>query len=127
MEEKLQVWVMLAMALSLLSAASAKPGLADYHSLPYYPAACAGFDFSNSGSMITGVGAELWDNGRACGRMLRVRCTRSANGFPKPCKDGVITVKVVDYCQQPCDINLSEDAFSCIANIDAGKVWVDYS
>ncbi|KAK3435518.1 EG45-like domain containing protein [Eucalyptus grandis] len=125
MEEKLQVWVMLAMALSLLSAASAKPGLAYWHSLSYYPAACAGFD--NSGSMTTGVGDELWDNGRACGQMLTVKCTGSANGFPKPCKDGVVTVKVVDYCQQPCDVNLSWDAFSSIANPDAGSVRVDYS
>ncbi|XP_030535682.1 EG45-like domain containing protein 2 [Rhodamnia argentea] len=129
MEVKLQVLVMLAMALSLFSAASAEPGLAVYHDPKYYPAACAGFNMENSGVMIAGVREELWNGGRACGRMLRVRCTKPANLFPNPCKGGVITVKVVDFCRQPCNgvINLSRDAFARIANLDAGKVWVDYS
>ncbi|KAF7848061.1 hypothetical protein BT93_L2333 [Corymbia citriodora subsp. variegata] len=129
MEVKLQVLVILAMALSLFSAASATSGLAVYYPPEYYPAACAGFNLTNSGVMIAGVRDELWDNGGACGRTLRVRCTGPANDFPKPCEDGDITVKVVDYCRQPCNgvINLSQDAFARIANLDAGKVWVDYS
>ncbi|KAI6682522.1 hypothetical protein NL676_036403 [Syzygium grande] len=92
-------------------------------------AACAGFNMQNSGVMVAGVRDELWDNGRACGRMLTVRCVGPANPNPHPCKAGVITVKVVDYCRQPCNgvINLSRDAFGKIAVLDAGKVRVDYS
>ncbi|KAF8033836.1 hypothetical protein BT93_C0179 [Corymbia citriodora subsp. variegata] len=129
MEVKLQVLVMLAMALSLFSAASATSGLSVYYPPQYYPAACPGFNLRNSGVMVAGVSDALWNGGKACGRMLRVRCTGAANDFPKPCKAGVITVKVVDYCRQPCNgvINLSQDAFARIANLDAGKVWVDYS
>ncbi|XP_030535680.1 EG45-like domain containing protein 2 [Rhodamnia argentea] len=131
MEVKLQVLVMLAMALSLFSAASAEQGLAVYYNPhpEYYPAACAGFNKENSGVMIAGVRDELWDNGRACGRILRVSCTKAANEFPHPCKGGVITVKVVDYCRQPCNgvINLSRDAFETIADLKAGKIWVEYS
>ncbi|KAK3435517.1 EG45-like domain containing protein [Eucalyptus grandis] len=129
MEVKLQVLVALAMALSLFSAASATAGLAVYYAPQYYPAACPGFTLKNSGVMVAGVSDALWNNGRACGRMLKVRCTGAANQFPNPCRAGVITVKVVDYCRQPCNgvINLSQDAFAKIANLDAGKVWVDYS
>ncbi|XP_030456266.2 EG45-like domain containing protein [Syzygium oleosum] len=129
MEVKLPVFVMLAMALSPFSAAFAKQVLAAYYNPKCYPAACPNFTMKNSGVMIPGVRDELWNNGTPCGPMPTVRSAKPPDRLPHPCKDGVITVKVVDYCRQPCNgvINLSRDAFARIANLDAGKVWVVYA
>lgn len=51
------------------------------------------------------------------------------NLAPAPCKSGFVKVKIVDYCPPGCGgtINLSEDAFSMIADPSAGIIKVDYA
>ncbi|MGI4421840.1 RlpA-like double-psi beta-barrel domain-containing protein [Klebsiella pneumoniae] len=81
--------------------------------------------------MIAAASDALWDNGAACGRMYRVSCSGPTNeGVPEPCKEGSVTVKVVDRCPSPgcqATIDLSQEAFSAIANTDAGKINIDYN
>ncbi|GMI80225.1 plant natriuretic peptide A [Hibiscus trionum] len=101
-------------------------GNAVFFDPPYGPSACYGN--RNDGNMVAGVSDRLWNNGRACGRRYRVRCIRGANEAPHPCKNGkTVVVKVVDYCKSGCQgiINLSRDAFSTIADPDAGIVRVE--
>lgn len=78
--------------------------------------------------MVAGVSDALWNGGAACGRKYRVSCIRGANEAPKPCKQGSVVVTVVDYCRRGCNgvINLSKDAFSRIADPNAGKVVIQY-
>ncbi|CAN1157877.1 EG45-like domain containing protein 2 [Linum perenne] len=104
----------------------AAQGLAVFHTM-YTPSACYGGQ--NKGVMIAGVSDKLWNGGNACGTRYRVRCTGGANTYPVPCKTTTATIEVTvtDYCRD-CkgDINLSQDAFVQIANVDAGKVRVEY-
>ncbi|KAG6740839.1 hypothetical protein POTOM_056308 [Populus tomentosa] len=83
---------------------------------------------SNDGVMIAGVSDALWNGGAACGTKYRVSCVRGANQAPRPCGEGSVVVTVVDFCSKGCNgiINLSLDAFSRIADPDAGKVVVRY-
>ena len=78
--------------------------------------------------MVAGVSDALWNGGKACGRKYRVSCVRGTNEAPKPCRQGSVVVKVVDYCSRGCqgDINLSKDAFSRIADPNAGIVVIQY-
>jgi len=72
------------------------------------------------------VSEGLWDNGAACGRRYRLRCLSGNN---KPCKDGTIDVKVVDYCpQSPCPSTLlmSSNAFAAISHSPKAKINVEY-
>ncbi|KAL3566820.1 hypothetical protein D5086_032235 [Populus alba] len=83
---------------------------------------------SNDGVMIAGVSDALWNGGAACGTKYRVSYVRGANQAPRPCREGSVVVTVVDFCSKGCNgiINLSLDAFSRIADPDAGKVVVRY-
>lgn len=72
------------------------------------------------------VSEGLWDNGAACGRRYRLKCLSGNN---KPCRDGTIDVKVVDFCsKRPCPstIVLSNDAFSAISKSQREKINVEY-
>lgn len=86
------------------------------------------YGYQDNGWMVAGVSDALWNNGAACGRRYRVRCIGGANAAPHPCKAGSVVVKVVDYCRSVCygDINLSQYAFSQIADVNAGKVRIEY-
>ncbi|XP_028775431.1 EG45-like domain containing protein [Neltuma alba] len=112
--------------LSLFSVASAISGTATFYTV-YVPSACYGFQ--DQGTMIAAASDPIYNNGAACGRMYRVRCTGGTNSVPNPCKAGTVTVKVVDRCPSPgcrATLDLSREAFSRIANPDAGKVNIDY-
>ncbi|XP_028775426.1 EG45-like domain containing protein [Neltuma alba] len=112
--------------LSLFSVASAISGTATFYTV-YVPSACYGFQ--DQGTMIAAASDPIYNNGAACGRMYRVTCTSGTNSVPNPCKAGSVTVKVVDRCPSPgcqATLDLSQEAFSLIANPDAGKVNIDY-
>ena len=78
------------------------------------------------GNLFVSVSEGLWDNGAACGRRYRLRCL---SGARKPCKDGTIDVKVIDFCSaRPCPstILLSNDAFAAISHSPTMKINVEY-
>ncbi|CAN1157883.1 EG45-like domain containing protein 2 [Linum perenne] len=110
----------------LPTSSEAVQGLAVFH-YPYTPSACYGRQ--NKGEMIAGVSDKLWNGGKACGMRYKVRCTGAPYPFPHPCKTTTadVVVTVTDYCDRCTgDINLSRAAFVKIANINAGKVRVEY-
>ncbi|KAK2979729.1 hypothetical protein RJ640_002036 [Escallonia rubra] len=114
-------------AASLISMASAIAGTATYYT-EYLPSACYGN--KDQGVMIAAVGESMWNNGAACGRRYTIRCTGPTNqGIPQPCTGSSVTVRVVDRCAG-CGANqfdLSQQAFSRIANTDAGRIKIDYA
>lgn len=81
--------------------------------------------------MIAAASDTLWNNGAACGNMYTVTCTGGTNaGVQQPCTGNTVTVKIVDYCPSPgcqATIDLSQEAFSAIANTDAGKINIEYN
>ncbi|GMN65179.1 hypothetical protein TIFTF001_034249 [Ficus carica] len=81
--------------------------------------------------MIAAASDAIWDNRAACGRMYSVTCTGATNlGVPQPCKGGSVVVKIVDYCPPPgcqATIDLSQEAFSQIADPNAGKINIQYT
>lgn len=86
----------------------------------------------NQGTMIAAASEALWNNGAACGRMYRITCTAGTNsGVAQPCKAGTsVTVKIVDLCPSPgCQgtFDLSQEAFSAIADPNEGKIEIDYT
>ncbi|XP_073158446.1 EG45-like domain containing protein [Henckelia pumila] len=112
---------------SLISVASAVAGTATYYT-EYLPSACYGNQ--GQGTMIAAANRGLYSNGAACGKYYKVRCTGPTNeGVPQPCRNGEITVKIVDLCPG-CGTNqldLSQQAFSKIANPDAGRIHIEYN
>ncbi|KAI5585577.1 hypothetical protein POPTR_006G179300v4 [Populus trichocarpa] len=120
------VFIMVGIVSCLISVAHAAQGNAVFYDPPYTPSKCYGN--RNDGVMVAGVSDALWNGGAACGRKYRVSCIRGANEAPKPCKQGSVVVTVVDYCRRGCNgvINLSKDAFSRIADPNAGKVVIQY-
>ena len=92
-------------------------------------AASSCYGNENQGTMIAAVSADIFQNKAACGRMYRVTCVRGTNaGVPQPCKGGSVTVKVVDLCPG-CSSNgfdLSQEAFSAIADPAEGRIIIDY-
>ncbi|GAB4846516.1 hypothetical protein Ancab_025521 [Ancistrocladus abbreviatus] len=115
----MRVLAMVSMFICLNTVARAAQGLAVYYNPPY----------SQFGALVAGVNDALWGNGAACGRKYKVMCIGAANTAPHPCKStGPVIVKVVDYCRPVCngDINLSRDAFAQIADLDAGKIRIQY-
>ncbi|KAG5243703.1 Expansin-related protein [Salix suchowensis] len=110
------VFLMVAIVSCLISVAHAAQGNAVYYDPPYTRSSA-------------GVSDALWNGGAACGRRYRVSCVRGANKAPKPCRQGSVVVTVVDYCSRGCNgiINLSKDAFSRIADPNAGNVVIQYN
>ncbi|KAG1330803.1 putative EG45-like domain containing protein [Cocos nucifera] len=80
--------------------------------------------------MIAAASDAIWDNRAACGRMYKVTCTGATNaGVAQPCKGTSVVVKIVDYCPPPgcrATIDLSQEAFAAIADLNAGKIDIDY-
>ncbi|XP_062144942.1 EG45-like domain containing protein [Alnus glutinosa] len=124
---KIHALLCLGLVLSFMSMASAISGTATYYTV-YVPSACYGYQ--DQGVMIAAASDALYENGAACGRMYRVRCTGPTNqGVPQPCR-GEVTVKIVDRCPSPgCQstIDLSQEAFSAIADPAAGKINIEYN
>ncbi|XP_062163162.1 EG45-like domain containing protein [Alnus glutinosa] len=102
-------------------------GTASFYKPPYFPSACNGY--RDDGIFIAGASDALWKNGAACGKDYLVYCTGATNQAPQPCTSNDVVVRIVDYCPKGCrgTINLSEDAFSMIANLSAGVIKVDYA
>ncbi|XP_007013992.2 PREDICTED: EG45-like domain containing protein [Theobroma cacao] len=124
---EIRVFVVVSMVLCLTSVVRAIQGKAVFFAPPYVPSAC--FGNQNNGKMVAGVSDALWKNRGACGKRYRVKCVGGANEAPHPCKNGKsVVVKVVDYCKAGCQgiINLSQDAFSAIADPDAGIIQVEF-
>ncbi|KAF9662680.1 hypothetical protein SADUNF_Sadunf18G0079500 [Salix dunnii] len=123
-----RVLFFMGLVISLVSAASAISGTATYYNV-YVPSACYGFQ--DQGVMIAAASDALWENGAACGKMYKVTCQgRTNEGVLQPCKDGSVTVKIVDRCPSPgcqATIDLSQEAFSQIADLNAGKILIDYT
>ncbi|GAB4846515.1 hypothetical protein Ancab_025520 [Ancistrocladus abbreviatus] len=123
----MRVLAMISMFICLTTVAHAAQGLAVYYNPSYTPSACLGG--RDVGTLVAGVNDALWGNGAACGRKYKVTCIGAANEAPHPCKPNrFVIVQVVDYCRPVCngDINLSRDAFNRIADLDAGKIRIQY-
>ncbi|KAL7138010.1 hypothetical protein ABFS83_10G133900 [Erythranthe nasuta] len=125
--EMMRVIVFVAViASSLISMASARDGTATFYT-EYLPSACYGYE--GQGTLIAAANPRLYNNGAACGRTYKVRCTGGTNGTPNPCRNGEVTVKIVDLCPGCGDyqLDLSKQVFSRIANPDAGRIRIDYT
>ncbi|CAA2985699.1 EG45-like domain containing protein [Olea europaea var. sylvestris] len=114
-------------ATSLISMTSAIPGTATFYTT-YFPSACYGNE--DRGRMIAAANPSLYNNGAACGTRYRVTCTGPTNqGVPQPCTGNDVTVTIVDLCPG-CgadQLDLSQEAFSTIANTDAGRIRIEYN
>ena len=103
--------------------------------MPYIEFSClvssACYGYQDQWVMIVTASDALWNNGAACGKMYSVSCIGATNqGVPQPCKSGSVTVKIVDRCPSPgcqATIDLSQEAFSAIAEIVAEKINIDYN
>ncbi|WVZ78819.1 hypothetical protein U9M48_026469 [Paspalum notatum var. saurae] len=119
--------LLVAALLGLVAASLADSGTATYYTT-YTPSACYGY--TDEGTMIAAASEALWNNGAACGQMYTVSCTGGTNATPNPCKSGSVTVKIVDLCPSPgcqATLDLSEQAFNIIGNLDAGKIEISYN
>ncbi|XP_065851270.1 EG45-like domain containing protein [Euphorbia lathyris] len=129
MEKAMQVMVIVSLIGSLASVAYAAQGTSTFYTPPYVPSSCYGFE--NKGVMIAAASDAIWNNRAACGRRYSVTCTGPTNqGVLQPCTGRSVVVTIVDYCPPPgCrgTIDLSQEAFSQIANPDAGKVNIEYN
>ncbi|KAJ0965362.1 hypothetical protein J5N97_026500 [Dioscorea zingiberensis] len=117
-----------ATVLYFASSVFATSGTATYYTPPYNPSSCYGYE--DKGVMIAAASDAIWDNRAACGRRYSVTCTGATNqGVPQPCKGTSVVVTIVDYCPAGCQatIDLSQEAFSAIANPDAGKILIEYT
>ncbi|XAR66691.1 hypothetical protein NMG60_11013002 [Bertholletia excelsa] len=128
MNPGMRILMMVGIALCLTTVAYADQGTATFYTPPYVPSACYGFQ--DEGTMIAAASAPIYNNGAACGKMYQITCTGGTNqGVAQPCKSGSVTVKVVDLCPSPgcqATLDLSQEAFSAIADPDAGKINIDY-
>ncbi|KAL1548894.1 EG45-like domain containing protein [Salvia divinorum] len=114
-------------AASIISMASAISGTATYYS-PLVPSSCYGYE--NKGTMVAAANRALFNNRAACGQRYTIRCTGATNqGVPQPCRNGPITVTIVDLCPGCAtnQIDLSAQAFDIIADPNAGKIRIEYS
>ncbi|KAL2481022.1 putative EG45-like domain containing protein 1 [Abeliophyllum distichum] len=114
-------------AAGLISVATAIPGTATFYTT-YVPSSCYGFQ--DQGTLIAAANPALFNNREACGRRYRVRCTGATNGgVPQPCTGNEVTVRIVDLCPGcgPNQLDLSQPAFSRIANPNAGRILIDYT
>ncbi|KAI3468034.1 hypothetical protein Pfo_024697 [Paulownia fortunei] len=103
-------------------------GTATSYDPPYTPTKCNGNrqDQFPSGNLFVQVSEGLWDNGAACGRRYRLRCLSGSN---KPCKEGTVDVRVVDFCsRRPCPstIVMSNDAFAAVSRSPDAKINIEF-
>lgn len=102
--------------------------LYNFYLFLFSASACNGFQ--NDGVMIAAASDPIFANKAACNRRYRVKCISGTNAVANPCRSGSVIVKVVDRCPSPhCrgTLDLSREAFSRIANPDAGKVKIEYT
>ncbi|KAG6427817.1 hypothetical protein SASPL_112068 [Salvia splendens] len=115
-------------AASIFSMASAISGTATYYGPPLVPSSCYGYQ--DKGVMVAAANPALFNNRAACGNRYIIRCTGATNlGVPQPCRNGPITVTIVDLCPG-CganQIDLSQEAFKAIADPNAGRIRIDYT
>nr|GMD90143.1 EG45-like domain containing protein [Ipomoea batatas] len=115
-------------ATSFVAMASALSGTATFYTPPYVPSSCYGF--KDEGTMIAAASDPIFNNRGACGKRFRVRCSGPTNaGVPQPCTGQEVVVKIVDLCPSPgcqATIDLSQEAFSIIADPNAGKINIEY-
>ncbi|XP_062165263.1 EG45-like domain containing protein [Alnus glutinosa] len=119
--------IAVSMAVCLTSVANAAQGTATFYTPPYVPSSCYGYE--TNGLMIAATSDAIWGNRTACGTNYNVNCIGATNKGVPPCWGTSVVVKIVDYCQIGCQgtINLSQEAFSAIANPDAGKIIIEYT
>ncbi|KAK5775355.1 putative EG45-like domain containing protein 1 [Gossypium arboreum] len=85
------------------------------------------FENQDQGKMIAAIGDALWHNGTVCEKMFTVKCMGPRNPVPLPCTGKSVTIKIIDYYPGcPSTIDLSQEAFTIIANPVAGIINVDY-
>ncbi|PPD78684.1 hypothetical protein GOBAR_DD24388 [Gossypium barbadense] len=127
---KLSILLCIAIAFMLsftLREVVAHTGTATFYTPPYVPSACNGYQ--KDGVMIAAASDAIWDDGAACGRKYKVKCTGATNQSPHPCRGKkYVVVKVVDYCPSGCEgtIDLSQEAFASIADPDAGEIKISF-
>ncbi|KAK1416853.1 hypothetical protein QVD17_25970 [Tagetes erecta] len=124
-----RVYSSILVVLSLLCFASSDTGIGTINAPPYLPSKC--FGYQDQGVMIAAVNEDLWDDGALCGKYFEVTCTGGTNkGTPHPCTDNpTVTVMITDLCPPPgCkgDLDLSHEAFSTIADPNAGGIKISY-
>jgi expansin (peptidoglycan-binding protein) len=87
------------------------------------------YGYETNGLMIAAVSDAIWGNRTACGTNYNVSCIGATNKGVPPCRGTSVVVRIVDYCPVGCQgtINLSQEAFSAIANPDAGKIIIEYT
>ncbi|KAL7237542.1 hypothetical protein ACSBR2_003778 [Camellia fascicularis] len=121
------VMMMVGIVICLATVAHAAQGTATYYGPPYKPSACYG----NQGKGVMIAAASDAIGGKAaCGRKYNVTCTGPTNQVvPCPCTGKSVVVTIVDYCPPGCHgtIELSQDAFTIIADRNAGKVNIEYT
>lgn len=113
--------ILIGIVACLASVANAIAGQATYYTV-YTPSSCYGYE--DKGNMIAAVNSGLFANKAACGRRYRITCTG-----PSSCKGGSVDVTVVDLCPG-CSANgfdLSQEAFSAIADPSVGRINIDYT
>lgn len=107
-------------------ALTADSGQATYYTT-YVPSSCYGFDTKPfpAGNMIAAASSDVFGNRAACGTYYEITCKGAASGGRNPCKKNpTVKVMVVDLCPG-CNKNsfdLSQEAFSKIADLDAGRI-----
>jgi len=120
------------LVLQLTELVAAASGKASFYTAPFRPSACFGNDpnqfpkdciFAAGGDSSS---ANIWNNGQNCGKFFRIQCRgNGCNGH------GAISVKIVDRCPSGCSggraFDLSQTAFSTIANLDVGVITVEHS
>ncbi|PON46071.1 Expansin [Trema orientale] len=125
---QLSIMIVLVLTMCFAGIAYALEGTATFYNRPYTPSACFGNE--DHGRLVAGVSNELWNNGAACGRTIGVMCTGATNLAPQSCIKGIdiaVVVEITDHSPKcSSTINLSEDAFSVIANPDAGRIRIEY-
>ncbi|KAA8525464.1 hypothetical protein F0562_007319 [Nyssa sinensis] len=94
-------------------------------------AASSCYGNEDQGVMIAAASDSIWNNGGACGQMYQVTCLSGTNeGTPFPCSGTAsVVLKIVDYCPPPgCrgTLDLSQEAFSSIADPNSGKINISY-
>ncbi|XP_031483841.1 EG45-like domain containing protein isoform X2 [Nymphaea colorata] len=116
-------FLLVAVALCSLPISSADDGIATFYTDTTF--ACENQD---PGTNYAAVGQSMYDNGGICGRQYSVSCTGATNESPNPCRGGSVIVKVVDLCES-CEyghLDISQEAFSTIADLDAGVIKISY-
>ncbi|KAL5783931.1 hypothetical protein ACOSQ2_006323 [Xanthoceras sorbifolium] len=80
--------------------------------------------------MVAAATKILYSKGAACGQSYQVSCVGGETPEDNPCLgSGTVTVMITDVCpQDSCPtLNLSQDAFAAIANLDAGFIHITFT